>query len=111
MNQTAGRSAGRRSRTQPAQPFAAIERMDRELSACMDRLLLEGMTFFGRHGALPAERELGARFSVDVVLEADLADAGRSDRLEDTVDYVRAYAVVQEVVEGEPCRLLEAVAD
>jgi dihydroneopterin aldolase len=77
----------------------------------MDRLLLEGMTFFGRHGALPAERELGARFSVDVVLEADLAEAGRSDRLEDTVDYVRAYAAVREVVEGQPCQLLEAVAE
>jgi dihydroneopterin aldolase len=77
----------------------------------MDRLLLEGMTFFGRHGALPAEKELGARFSVDVVLEADLAAAGRSDRLEDTVDYVRAYGLVREVVEGEPCQLLEAVAE
>lgn len=77
----------------------------------MDRLLLEGMTFFGRHGALLAERELGARFSVDVALEADLAVAGRSDRLEDTVDYVRAYAVIQRVVEGEPCQLLEAVAE
>lgn len=77
----------------------------------MDRLLLEGMTFFGRHGTLPAERELGARFSVDVALEADLATPGRSDRLEDTVDYTRAYAAVQEVVEGEPCQLLEAVAE
>ena len=52
-----------------------------------------------------------AQASVDVVLEADLAAAGRSDRLEDTVDYVRAYALVQEVVEGEPCQLLEAVAE
>src|SRR5439155_22408255 len=69
----------------------------RELSVRMDRLLLEGMTFFGRHGVLPAERELGARFRVDVVIEADLAAAGRSDRLEDTVDYVRAYSVVREV--------------
>jgi dihydroneopterin aldolase len=77
----------------------------------MDRLLLEGMTFFGRHGALPAERELGARFSVDVVLEADLAPAGRSDRLEDTIDYVRAHDLVRDVVEGEPCQLLEAVAE
>jgi dihydroneopterin aldolase len=77
----------------------------------MDRLLLDGMTFFGRHGALPAERELGARFGVDVVLEADLATAGRTDRLEDTVDYVRAYELVRQVVEGEPCQLLEAVAE
>lgn len=77
----------------------------------MDRLLLEGMVFFGRHGRLPAERELGQRFAVDVELEADLGLAGRSDRLEDTVDYVRAYETVREVVEGEPCQLLEAVAE
>lgn len=69
------------------------------------------MTFFGRHGALPAERALGARFTVDVELTCELAHAGASDRLQDTVDYVQAYAIVREVVEGEPCTLLEAVAE
>ena len=77
----------------------------------MDRLLLEGMAFFGRHGALPAERELGARFGVDVVLEADLGQAGLSDQLADTVDYVSVYEIVREVMEGEPCQLLETVAE
>lgn len=72
---------------------------------------MEGMAFFGRHGVFPSERELGARFAVDVELEADLRAAGGSDRLEDTIDYARAYSMVQEVVEGEPCRLLEAVAE
>lgn len=72
---------------------------------------MEGMAFFGRHGVFPAERELGARFTVDVELEADLAPAGASDRLEDTVNYARAYDLVREVVEGESCHLLEAVAE
>jgi len=72
---------------------------------------MEGMAFFGRHGVFPAERDLGARFSVDVVLEGELATAGRSDRLEDTIDYARAYDLVREVVEGEPCALLESVAE
>ncbi len=72
---------------------------------------MEGMAFFGRHGVFPAERELGARFTVDVELEADLARAGASDRLDDTVNYARAYELVREVVEGEPCHLLEAVAE
>lgn len=71
---------------------------------------MEGMTFFGRHGVFPAERELGARFTVDVELEADLARAGASDRLDDTVNYAHAYELVREVVEGDPCHLLEAVA-
>ena len=72
---------------------------------------MEGMAFFGRHGALPAERELGARFAVDVELEADLRIPGHSDRLLDTVDYSVAYEIVREVVEGPPRQLLEAVAE
>jgi 7,8-dihydroneopterin aldolase/epimerase/oxygenase len=77
----------------------------------VDRILMDGMGFFGRHGVFPAERELGARFSVDVELEGDLRAAGASDRLEDTIDYALAYDLVREVVEGEPCHLLEAVAE
>lgn len=77
----------------------------------MDRLLLQGMVFFGRHGARPAERDLGARFQVDVTLEADLAAARRSDRLEDTINYSDVHKLVQREVEGEPCNLLEALAE
>ena len=72
---------------------------------------MEGMAFFGRHGVFPAERELGAHFTVDVVLEGDLRAPGRSDRLDETIDYSRAYNLVREVVEGEPRQLLEAVAE
>jgi dihydroneopterin aldolase len=77
----------------------------------MDRLLLQGMVFFGRHGALAAERDLGARFQVDVTLEADLEAARRSDRLEDTINYTDVYRLVQREVEGEPRTLLEALAE
>jgi 7,8-dihydroneopterin aldolase/epimerase/oxygenase len=68
------------------------------------------MVFFGRHGAAPAERELGGRFTVDVELRLDLRAAGRSDRVGDSVDYAEVYEVVREVVEGKPRRLLERVA-
>ena len=71
---------------------------------------MEGMAFFGRHGVFPAERELGARFTVDVELYGDLSEAAASDRLDLTIDYAQAYDLVKKVVEGEPCHLLEAVA-
>ena len=77
----------------------------------MDRILIEGMVFFGRHGVFEAERQLGGRFTVDAELEADLSAAGASDRLEDTVDYTVAHRLVGEVVRGEPCRLIETVAE
>ena len=76
----------------------------------MDRILIEGMSFFGHHGVYPAERETGTHFTVDVALELDVSEAGRSDRLEDTLDYRAAHELVREVLEGDPRQLLEALA-
>ena len=73
--------------------------------------MLEGMAFLGRHGVSAAERQVPARFRVDVELTADLRRAGASDDLADTVDYTEAYAVVRDAVEGESCLLLEALAE
>lgn len=75
-----------------------------------DRLLLQGMEFYGYHGDIEAERALGGRYSVDVELVADLRAAGRSDSLEDTIDYVRCFQVVRDLVENRQYRLLEAMA-
>jgi dihydroneopterin aldolase len=76
-----------------------------------DCILLEGMIFFGRHGTLPAEQELGQQFVVDLALYCDLRPAGRSDDLDKTVDYSRVHQQVKEIVEGAPCGLIEAVAE
>src|SRR6266404_339850 len=67
------------------------ERLGRE-NCHMDRIVLEGMSFSGRHGVRPAEREHAQEFDVDIDMEADLAKAGSTDRIEDTVDYRAARA-------------------
>jgi 7,8-dihydroneopterin aldolase/epimerase/oxygenase len=76
-----------------------------------DRILLEGMVFFGYHGTLPAERELGQRFVVDVELRLDLRPAGLADELNLTVDYGEVHRQARQVVEGEPVDLVETVAE
>jgi len=76
----------------------------------VDRILIEGMSFFGHHGVYPAERETGTHFTVDVALELDVSEAGRSDQLEDTLDYRSAYGLVREVLEGDPRQLVETLA-
>ena len=76
-----------------------------------DLLVLEGMEFFGHHGDLEAERELGSRIYVDVEIAADLSVAGRTDHLGDTVDYVACFEIVRRVVEEGRHRLLETVAE
>jgi 7,8-dihydroneopterin aldolase/epimerase/oxygenase len=77
----------------------------------MDRILLESMVFHGRHGTLPAERELGQPFVVDVELRLDLRPAGLSDDLARTVDYGQVHRLVREIVEGPPVSLTETVAE
>lgn len=76
----------------------------------MDRIALEGMVFSGRHGVRRAEREQPQEFKVDVKVDADLAASGSSDRVEDTVDYRRIYAIVKGVIEGESAKLIETLA-
>ncbi len=68
------------------------------------------MSFQGRHGVRPAEREQPQEFKVDLDIEADLGPAGESDRLADTVDYSRARAAAKEVIEGTSMELLESLA-
>ena len=76
-----------------------------------DRILLSGLRVHGRHGVLPHEAQLGQVFVVDLELAVDLAEAGRTDDLERTVDYGSLAGRVAEVVGGRPRRLLEAVAE
>jgi dihydroneopterin aldolase len=73
-------------------------------------MLLSGMSFYGYHGDLPAERELGARYSVDLELGVDLEAAAGSDDISTTVDYVHVYSLVREVMEEQQHRLLESMA-
>ena len=75
-----------------------------------DRIVLEGMRFYGFHGVNPEERVLGQEYLVDLAVEIDLGRAGRSDRLEDTISYAHIYRAVRDVMEGEPRNLLEAAA-
>ena len=88
-----------------------LHRMSRSEKDTEDRILLEGMVFHGRHGTLPAERELGQPFVVDIELRQDLRPAGLSDDLAQTVDYGEVHRLAREIVEGEPVNLTETVAE
>ncbi|MDE2867789.1 MAG: dihydroneopterin aldolase [Chloroflexota bacterium] len=76
-----------------------------------DTISLAGITLYGYHGARPEERTLGQRFIVDLDLDADLRNAAATDALDSTVNYSEVYALVAEIVEGEPVKLLETLAE
>lgn len=75
-----------------------------------DRVALRGLRARGRHGCLPAERELGQEFVVDVELGLDTRAAAAGDDLSRTVDYGVLARRLVAVVEGEPVNLLETLA-
>ena len=75
-----------------------------------DRVVLRGLRARGRHGVLPAEREGGQWFVVDVALEIDAAPAAAADDLRLTADYGALAAAVVADVEGEPVCLIETLA-
>ncbi len=77
----------------------------------MDKIEICGMHFYGYHGVYKEEQRLGQPLVVDVFLYLDLRPAGRSDRLEDTVDYAAVYDTVADVLTGPPRRLLETLAE
>ena len=71
-------------------------------------LRLHDLRFFGHHGVHPEEQTLGQEYQVDVEFELPLqADP---DSPESTVDYVEVLRLVEETVEQERFRLIEALA-
>jgi dihydroneopterin aldolase len=77
----------------------------------MDILKLERIQLYGRHGVFSEENKLGQRFYVSLEMKLDLRSAGKSDHLEETVNYAEVYALVKNVVEKETFRLIEALAE
>ncbi|MER1998174.1 MAG: dihydroneopterin aldolase [Lysinibacillus sp.] len=77
----------------------------------MDYIHVREMQFYGTHGVLPEETVLGQRFRANVSLAVDIKKAGETDDLDATVSYVGVYDICQQVIEGKPYKLIEAVAE
>lgn len=77
----------------------------------MDKVYVEGMEFYGYHGVFKEENKLGQRFKVDLTAELDLSKAGQTDDLEQTINYAELYHVCKDIVEGEPVKLVETLAE
>jgi 7,8-dihydroneopterin aldolase/epimerase/oxygenase len=81
----------------------------------MDSIQVTGIRCYGYVGYLPEERVLGQWFEVDLTLWVDLAAAGESDNIEDTLDYRAAIAIVKEQITNAKFALIEklvaAIAD
>jgi dihydroneopterin aldolase len=71
---------------------------------------IRGLRVFAHHGVLPAERERGQTFVLDVWLWCAPSPAPDSDDLADTVDYAAVCDRIVELATGGPYDLLERLA-
>lgn len=76
-----------------------------------DTIRINGMRFWGKHGANPGEQDREQPIDVDIALDVDCAPAAASDQLADAVGYVRVYRAIEATVTQRSFALLEALAD
>jgi len=80
------------------------------LSGIMDTITINKIRCYGYTGFLPEEQVLGQWFEVTLTIAVDLAQAGESDAIADTLDYRKAIAQVKHLVETKQFSLIEKLA-
>jgi FolB domain-containing protein len=76
-----------------------------------DRIYLQGLSVACIIGTRPEERRRTQEIGIDVCLHLDLEEPGRSDRLEDTVDYGHLAGEITAMAESSAFQLLERLAE
>lgn len=77
----------------------------------MDKLTIYQIEFHGHCGITEAERSIGQRLSVDVVLTYDFKKAAETDRLEETIDYDHLSAEIAQLGREQAVHLIETLAE
>jgi 7,8-dihydroneopterin aldolase/epimerase/oxygenase len=74
------------------------------------RIVVRGLRLWAHVGVLAFEREQGQWFELELALAVDLAPAGRSDDLADTLDYGELIRDLQRQARAIRCHTLEHYA-
>jgi 7,8-dihydroneopterin aldolase/epimerase/oxygenase len=77
----------------------------------MDKIVVRNLELYGWIGVSASEREVGQRLLVNLEVAYDLARAGQSDDLNDTISYAELAQTVQEIGQSTRCELLEHMAE
>jgi dihydroneopterin aldolase len=77
----------------------------------LDKLNVTGIRAYGYTGFLPEEQILGQWFEVDLTVWLDIAQAGKSDRLEHTYDYRDSITAIQTLIRTKRFKLIEALGE
>lgn len=77
----------------------------------MDKICIENLEIYARHGVFPEENKLGQKFVVCAKLYVDAAKAAQQDDLTLSVNYGEVCYFIKELMEQHTFQLIETVAD
>ncbi|MCL2126485.1 MAG: 2-amino-4-hydroxy-6-hydroxymethyldihydropteridine diphosphokinase [Oscillospiraceae bacterium] len=77
----------------------------------MDRINIKNLEVFAKHGIYLEERVLGQKFIISASLSIDLRRAGKSDELEDAVNYGEVCKAIKHYAEDNKFNLIETLAE
>jgi dihydroneopterin aldolase len=75
-----------------------------------DAIFINGLALHAYHGVMQHEAKVGQTFKLDLVLDIDLGEASRSDKLTHTVSYDKVVKTASEAFCARRYRLVEAAA-
>ena len=75
-----------------------------------DTIFVNGLVLHAYHGVMPHEGKVGQPFVLDLILDIDLAEASRTDKLKHTVSYELLVKTASEAFCARRYRLVEAAA-
>ena len=76
----------------------------------MDRIRIKNLKIPARHGVYEFEKEKDGIFELDIELYLPLLKAGKSDRIEDTINYEDIISTVTKAFTEKQYALVEAAA-
>ena len=76
----------------------------------MDSIRIKNLKIPARHGVYEFEKEKDGIFEIDIELYLPLLKAGKSDRLEDTINYEDIISIVTKAFTEKQYALVEAAA-
>ena len=77
----------------------------------MDKIRIDKLVVFGKHGVFSEENVLGQKFEVSLVLYTDTRKAGLTDELEYSINYGEVCHLVQDFFDYKTFKLIEKVAE
>ena len=77
----------------------------------MDRISIEKLVVFGKHGVFREENVLGQKFEVSLVMYTDTRTAGKTDDLSASINYGEVSSLIQTFFQENTYMLIERVAE